>query len=383
MVRARRLIPMLVLALAVTGCAGSPSPTESSAESPGGASFGALPTDAFDAEVETKLQGVIDSIVESGMPDVIAAAVSPDGRWSGSAGVDGPDGRLAGVDDEFAIASISKAFTATLIMRLVDDGKIELDDPLASYLGDIEVDANDATVRQALQMLSGIPGSSEESVAQVAADPSRVWTPVDIAADLPAPVGKAGGEYIYSNPTYKMLGFAVENVTGQSLGEAMRALVLDPAGSPDSLLVQTPLAPLPEPWALPTSGTQAPLEAFGVGSALPNISDATFSAAAAGMAGTASGVADWAWQLFAGKVLSPESLQNMMITTDADGSGSGLDELVGKNLPGAFGHTGSKDGYESVLAVFPDDQTVIVVFINQTEAPVDVVAASLKDALEQ
>jgi D-alanyl-D-alanine carboxypeptidase len=381
MTRARGLFTIVLLGLMVTGCASAPTNADSPTGTPNTATFGTLPTGSLDATVVARLDAVLDEVVANGRPDVIAAVVSAEGRWSGATGVDGPDGKLAGVDDEFSIASITKLFTATLIMRLVDEDAIDLDQPLSTYLGDIDADTNGATVRQALQMKSGIPDTGEQSFAKVASDLSHAWTDAEIAAEIPAPTTDAGGEYIYSNPTYKLLGFAAQNVLGTSLADAMRTRVLDPAGSPDTLRVQTSEAPLPEPWALPVSGAVAPVESFGVGDALPNLSDATFSAAGAGMAGTAPGVADWAWQLFAGRVVSLTSLHAMMTTTDSDGSGSGLDELASQNLPGAYGHSGSKDGYQSLLAVFPESQTVIVVFINQRDASVGGVAASLRDAL--
>ncbi len=380
MARTQELAAIVVLGLMVTGCAGAPEITEFPASVPSTVAFGTLPTGGLDATVGVRLQAVLDEIVSQGTPDVMAAVVTADGSWSGAAGVDGPDGKLAAVNDEFSIASITKVFTAALIMHLVDQGKIDLNKPLSTYLGDVDVDTNGATVRQALQMKSGIPDTADPSFAKVAADLSHGWTDTEIAGEFPAPTTAPGGEYIYSNPTYKLLGFAAENVTGASLADAMRTLVLDPAGAPSTLRVQTPDAPLPQPWALPVMGTVAKVATFGVGDALPSISDATFSSGAAGMAGTVTDVADWAWQLFAGQVVSLESLHAMMETADTAGHGAGLDELVG-GPQGAHGHTGSKDGYQSLLAVFPESQTVIVVFVNQRDATVEHMTASLKEAL--
>ena len=86
--------------------------------------------------------------------------MTPQGAWTGAAGIDGPGGRLATSQDHFAIASISKVFTAALILRLADQGKIDLDKPLSDYLGTLNADSNGSTVRQALTMQSGILSSS-------------------------------------------------------------------------------------------------------------------------------------------------------------------------------------------------------------------------------
>jgi D-alanyl-D-alanine carboxypeptidase len=368
------------LALLAAGCTAQSTDPNAESAPPEPVVFPALVTARLDDETASALDAALDSFVDNGMPAVLAAVITPDGRWTGAAGIDGPADRAATPEDEFSIASITKVFTAALVMRLVEDGDMKLDEPLSSYLGD-DIDSNGATVLEALQMLSGIPDTPDSSIAKVTADPSRVWTQPEVIAEFPEPTAEPGAEYIYSNPAYKMLGYAVESVTGQSLHDAVRTLLLDPAGSPQTLLVQDATNATPQPWALPVEGSNAPLENFGVGSALPNISDATFSTAGTGMAGTAGDVADWAWQLFAGEVISSASLSQMMTTTDDDGSGSGLDELSGLGLPGAYGHTGSKDGYQSLLAVFPDDQTVIVLFVTKRDAAVASAITSLKEIL--
>jgi CubicO group peptidase (beta-lactamase class C family) len=96
------------------------------------------------------------------------------------------------------------------------------------------------------------------------------------------------------------------------------------------------------------------------------------------MASDAPSLAAWAWQLFAGNIVSAESL-NAMMTFDDDGYGLGLEVLYGYGTA-AIGHSGSKDGYQSVLAVVPDRQAVNVVFVNRNGALVDLIAAPLLDA---
>ena len=102
------------------------------------------------------MQAVLEDMVTSGAPDAIAAVITEDGTWAGAAGIAGEKGRKATPEDEFAIASITKTFTAALVMRLAEQGRIDLDEPLASYMGDLKVDTNGATVRQALEMRAGL-----------------------------------------------------------------------------------------------------------------------------------------------------------------------------------------------------------------------------------
>jgi D-alanyl-D-alanine carboxypeptidase len=312
---------------------------------------------------------------------VIAAVVTPQGVWSGAAGVDGPDGRLAAPQDVFAIASISKMFTAAILMRLADEGKIDLDKPLSEYLGDVGSDANGATVREALGMRSGIPDTADASRAKLVAAPERVWTAAEVVAEFPKPVAKAGVEYNYSNPTYKLLGLAAEHVTGAGLSEAIRSEVLDPAGLPATPLVQGADTSTPKPWALPTQPGDLEVAEYGTGGALPSVAIATFALAASGMASDAPSLASWAWQLFAGKIVSAQSL-TAMTTIGQGGYGLGVEAIGGVGPPPVFGHGGSLDGYESLLAVIPDRQLVIVVFVNRRDADVSSIAADLVDVVK-
>lgn len=379
------------LLLCLTACSsGSASPGANSPASVGPSpsasatsaiptAFGSLPTGSLDGDTSDKLQGVLDAAVAVGIPDAIAAVVTPAGRWTGASGIDGPKGRRASPGDVFAIASISKTFTAALIMRLVEDGKIGLDEPLSTYLGSLKTDTNSATVRHALAMRSGIPDTSDASIAKVSAHPLHVWTTPQILAEFPPSSASPGEQFTYSNPTYKLLNLAAESVSGAPLPVAMRSAVLDPAGSPTSLLVQSADTTTPKPWALPIVSGDLDIASYGAGGALPSRSDATFSMAASGMASDARSLASWAWQLFAGKVISTNSLGTMM-TVDPAGNGLGLDKLTDFGSATAFGHGGSKDGYQSLLAIFPDRQEVIVVFVNQRDADVSTIASHLLDA---
>jgi D-alanyl-D-alanine carboxypeptidase len=386
-----------VVALSLAACSSGSRPPRSTTDAPqasssapsslgsGSASarhvitvFGTLPTNEIDASTATAFQQVLDTSVGAGSPAVLAAVLTPEGTWVGAAGVDGPAGRKATPDDVWAIASVSKTFTAALIFKLAEAGQVDLDKPLSTYLGGLEVDTNGATVRQALAMRSGLPDTPDSAIAKVNASPRHVWTTAEVIAAFPPAVAPPGAEYDYSNPTYKLLDLVAEQVTSSSLAVAMRSEVLDPAHSPRSLLVQTATSKTPEPWALPVVPDDLSVAQYGTGGALPSVSDATFSLAASGMAGDARALASWAWQLFAGKVVSKESLATMAeVDGDGYGLGLGLDRFTTFGTTAAYGHTGSKSGYESLLVVFPERQEVVVVGVTQRDADVTTIAADL------
>jgi len=321
------------------------------------------------------LQGILDRIVAGGAPDAIAAVITADGTWAGAAGIDGPRERQATVHDEFALASISKTFVATLVLRLVEQGKIDLDAPLSAYLDGMTVDANGATVRQALAMRSGLPDTRYTIADACSSDPKRIWTTAEVLSTFDPPIAQAGARVIYSNPTYKLLRLAAEHATGTSFATAMRVALLDPVGA-DRIVVQGPDRLTPKPWALPLAGhTQGDdAKVFGQGGTLPCLADSTFSIGNA-MAGDAPTLAAWGWHLFAGDIVDAASLGAM-----EDGDGLGLERFSGFGNAIAYGHAGSKPGYGSILLSLPEEQALVVMFINDPDADVPAAAEQLLKA---
>lgn len=386
--RSRRLAAGLAATILVAACGGSSpattAPSESTPVSTATASatataaatpsasptatglqlLGDLPTSSLDQATSGRLQAALDAMVKRGLPDAIAAVITTHGTWAGAAGVDGPGGRLAAPTDEFAIASVSKTLTATLIMHLVEQGKIDLDKPLATYLGANASRANGATVRQALGMRAGLDDTADETLLRVYADCSHAWTAAETVVMFPAPVSSPGAHYLYSNPTYKLLSLAAEHVTGQPLATAVKAILPD-ATTVDRLLMQGPGRLTPKPWALPIEGFDGELllAHYGQGGTLPCLGDSTFSSGASGMAGDAPTLARWGWLLFSGKVIQPSTLETL-INGDPGGDGLGLDPLADFRPEPAYGHAGSKPGYASLLAVFPSRGIVLVLLIN-------------------
>lgn len=343
--------------------------------------LGVLPTAALDASTAKRLQTALDAMVKAGAPDAIAAVITKDGIWSGAAGIDGPNAQAASAADRFAIASVSKTFTAATIMRLVEQGKMDLEQPLASYLKGIDADANGSTVRQALAMRSGMGDSLPEALTKMYADCLHVWTPAETASFFGPVVGPPGTTYYYSNPSYKLLGDAAMQASGLSLADLIRTSVLDPVGA-DGIMIQGDKRPTPKPWALPLAANAGAMDIakYGQGDALPCRSDATFSGAASGLSSDVASLARWGWQLFADKVVSPASLA-AMLDMDADGNGLGIEQMMDFGGDLAYGKGGSKAGYASILTVLPERQIVVAVFINEEQADVAAGVQHLLNAL--
>jgi D-alanyl-D-alanine carboxypeptidase len=339
-----------------------------------------MPTNALDAATAARLQAVLDHLIADGNPDVLAAVMTPDGAWAGAAGVDGPNGRLAKATDEFNIASVSKLILATLVLKLDQDGAVALDEPLASYLGDLAVDANHASVRDALAMRAGIGDTPADAVEASKKDCARAWTRAETLPSIPAPSGSPG-TFEYSNPTYKLLALAVEHATAKRLDRAIHDALFAPLGL-DRMLVQTADSTTPKPWALPISGHEDALDLkdFGVGGSLPCRSVATFSFQNA-VASDAPSLARWAWGLFEGKIVDRAHLTAMTTTADATWA-LGIERLSGFGEL-AYGTAGHQDGYNAFVAVLPASQVVVVAFINAANAEAELASHGLVAALNR
>lgn len=130
---------------------------------------------------------------------------------------------------QFAIASLSKSFTAVAVLQLVETGRIDLDAPVKQYLPEFTladaVTATRITLRQLLNQISGLSdrGFSEAFISQPTTNAERVNS-LHQAHLVAAP----GTEFHYFNPNYDVLARVVEVVSGQSFEEYLRSHLLTP-----------------------------------------------------------------------------------------------------------------------------------------------------------
>jgi CubicO group peptidase (beta-lactamase class C family) len=138
-------------------------------------------------------------------------------------------------DTKFRLGSITKQFTATLILQSVEQGKIDLKAPVTRYLPDYPARTGDkVTIHHLLNHTSGIPGYTETpSFGEKARDP---FTPAEFiktfaGLDL---FFEPGTRFSYSNSGYFLLGVILEKVTGQPYQNLLRERIFDPVGMNDS-----------------------------------------------------------------------------------------------------------------------------------------------------
>lgn len=352
----------LVLAGAV-GCAAEPSMLATT-PLPGPTA----PT--IDTSWTARLQRSLDSAVRAApVRGASAAVIFADGReWRGTAGASEP-GTTLDPAMRLGIGSISKNITAALLVRLAEQGRLSLDDPLSRWLPPIAQVDPAITVRQLLNHTSGVfdltdfPGYRDSILADVSAK----WTPQRALALLRAPLFPRGTGWSYSNSNYQLAGLVAEAVMKRPVHEGVRAELLTPLAL-SSLFLDQAEAPT------------GPLAAGWVGGTFNVMSTRTSTYSAAWMAGayfaTATDLARWWQALMTGRVVNATSLAAMMTTVGPENYGLGMSRrvLAGRTI---WSHTGEIRGFSSVGLHDPAKRASVVVLVNENPAPAVGIAEAL------
>jgi CubicO group peptidase (beta-lactamase class C family) len=233
--------------------------------------------------------------------------------------------------------SISKIFTATMVMLLAADEEIDLDEPVGEYLvglrGTQELFGG-LTPRQLLSHTSGLPASLDEHVSPAAmTSPRRYLTE---CARTAVPVCAPGAAFSYSNIGYVLIGHVVEVITGLNWPDAIRSILLDQLGITPSFVIDDGMARVGRV-CCPGHSVQA-----GTGRAFPvqqTITPATM--ATGGLALSASDLATFATALVFGEHGGRETIDPMAA------------DLMGQAIPGAEPF-GLADGWGLGLAIYRD-----------------------------
>ncbi|MFF7990731.1 serine hydrolase domain-containing protein [Kitasatospora xanthocidica] len=285
----------------------------------------------------------------AGRTPSMVAGVLRGGRlvWSGARSM--VDGHAPTLDVQYRIGSLTKTFVAVLVLRLRDEGLLDLADPLSRHLPGTPAD--DATVAQLLSHSSGLAAETPAPWWERTEGSLRPGLDDILEAERPLK-HPAGRLHHYSNPGYALLGALVEKVRGEPWGEVLRREVLAPLGMDRTTL-------LPEQ---PHAGGFAVHPWADVMRSEP-LTDTGLMGPAGQLWSTGADLARWAAFLGAGddKVLSADTLAEMGRPavapddagwTTAYGLGLQLRRHEGRLL---YGHTGSMPGFTAGLWVSEAD----------------------------
>lgn len=242
------MIRSLVLAAIVPLLAASCGPRSDRSPADRAGSERRAPLARDTAALRGRLQTLLDSLVNAhgNVRGGVLLVEGPGFAWTGVSGVTDGEGSAPTLpDDQFVTNSVAKMLTATIALRLVEDGRLGLDDPIARYLPDSLVTglhvlegrdfSRTITVRQLLNHTSGIKDdwACEGFFELVAGDSARRWTPeatVQYVKRRCAPLSVPGAAFHYSDTGYNLLGLVLERLTGRTLHALYREVLLGPLG---------------------------------------------------------------------------------------------------------------------------------------------------------
>ena len=231
------------VALAETPSANNPGKHSSADSNAKGGGKQATMAD-LDAALEQSFQ-------ESAAPGVVAAVQTPEYTWIRALGVADRSSEEPMTPEMYhRIGSVTKTFTATLLLQVEGDGLLSLDDTIDQYIKGVP-NGDEITLRQLANMTSGVATYSDTEVfpGDPGADPYRVWKPKQLTrmGIEDSPLFDPGTQFNYSNTNYVLLGLVLEQVTGESIRELTREQIIEPLGLEDTSFPTLADTSLPDP----------------------------------------------------------------------------------------------------------------------------------------
>jgi D-alanyl-D-alanine carboxypeptidase len=323
---------------------------------------------SLDPALEKSLEAAFKkSFKQSGVPGAVAAVRTPDGTWVSTLGVaNKASGKPMRANMHHRIGSITKTFTATLLLKADAQGRLSLDDTIDQYVKGVP-NGDEITLRQMANMSSGIASytDDEQWAKEALSHPRKVWKPEKLAriGIEDSPVFAPGKGWQYSNTNYVLLGLVLEQVTGKPIGKLYQKEIIDPLHLRETSFPNTDPA-VPEPY---DHGYTLQGQSKG------KLVDAThwspsWSWTAGAMISTAEDLLVYGRALSTGGGLLPREQQAERLTSFLYGLEPNTPQraygigLVDQR--GWLGHTGEVPGYNTSLYYNAELHTTMVVEVN-------------------
>ncbi len=270
------------------------------------------------------------------------------------------------------IGSVTKTFTATLLLEAADEGLLSLDDTIDEYVKGVP-NGDEITLRQMSDMTSGIASYTEDEqwAKEWLSDPTRVWKPEELAriGIKESPLFDPGTEWFYSNTNYVLLGLVLEKVTGKPIAQLYQKEIIGPLELKETSFPNGDSA-IPEPYDhgytlqgkssgdKPVDSTDwSPSEAWTAGEMISTVDDLLLYGRALGTGEGLLSPKEQKERLDSFVDDVPPLNQPPLKGDLAYGIGLGKDH-------GWIGHNGEIPGYNTYLFYHPDLEAVVVVEVN-------------------
>ena len=332
------------------------------------------------ASLPEALQRKLDELRErSGVPGITAGIVLVDGTSIGLASglADTVTREPMRPSSLLLQGSVGKTYVAAVALQLVQEGRLDLDAKVSTYLGDEPWFAQvpnhaDVTVRQLMNHTSGIVRYEfdERFIADLLAQPDRIWRPEEQIAYLfgSEPPFAAGAGWDYSDTNYLILGLIIERLTGETYYAELRRRVLEPL----SLANTVPSDRRRIPGLV--QGYGGPENPFGPAEMLVDgvfAFNPQFEWTGGGIASTAEDLARWGKALYEGRAFDATLLPVMLDGVPArlgPNTRYGLGVIIRATPLGeSWGHSGFFPGYLTELAYFPEYRVAVAVQVNSSD----------------
>ncbi|MFJ3978017.1 serine hydrolase domain-containing protein [Streptomyces sp. NPDC090021] len=332
-------------------------------------------------------QTAIDTLKTShGAPGAGAVVRDGDDMWSVSSGTRAINQNLPfGADHKVKVGSLTKTFTAAVVMQLVAEQKVDLNASVETYLPGVVqgngYDGNSINVRQLLNHTSGIYDYLEAKQANLLdfliVQQNRTHTLAELASwGLSKPPYFApGAGYHYSGTNYMLLGMIIEKATGTTYGQAVNSRIVTPLGLTNTYL------PTPGDPTLPPGHVRGHLDLGFFSIDVTDRVEPSIGLSGGGLVTSGADATRFFQALMAGEVVPSAQLTEMLTPTNAPGStapnyGLGVDRFTLPCGGEAWGHYGIWPGYQTIAAATADGRAAFVEVNNLGVNDIDAMAGS-------
>jgi D-alanyl-D-alanine carboxypeptidase len=352
---------------------------------PGTAAPGMAP--GYAATLQPELERIAEDLLVTGGVVLVRSPELGDWTW-----VTGSRTRLGNdpvqVGDHIRVGSNTKTWTGTVILQLVQEGKLALADPVSKYRPAVP-GGDRITIANLLEMRSGLANYTLDADLNNRGDiyPTKAWKPEELLAKAFAmpPVAEPGTTFYYSNTNTVLLGLIIEQLTGNPVAEEFQNRLFAPLGMKGTELPDLSSNAMPAPYArgytygtnlgtmdslvLPDdvqaaakAGEIAPMDVTGA--------NPSWAWTAGSGTSTAEDLARWVEALAGGGMLNADMQRQRLESPQPSGpspDSAAYGLALARFGPSVYGHTGELPGYNSFMGYDPARRITIVTWA--TPAP--------------